>query len=224
MAFKRRYNPGCECCYVAVGSDFYDYTNTFNDCFLEGTDGPRGDVRSALAGYPASELLVELQQCDLLICGLAGEYGRPMVWWTTDQWPVLNEWIESGGRMIYSGAADWEMPQYETDSANAFLAGIGSSMSFNRTLEDGSCQVTLNIPDVPIVHNLQYVHGPTSTINPGSSTVIGYTTDSNTPFVCVEQLGYGYIMLCGTYYVPLGCGAQMNCGLIKNFVKMGTLI
>lgn len=160
-----------------------------------------------------------LAQCKIIFAGNPGDACGPAIRFISTDWPAVKTYIENGGRLWIS--AEYEGCLNDPTNLASFLTAMGSSLSNLGGVYDGSCTVDGSRDCTPGVANIaQGLSSPfrmaaTGELSGGTNV---FLSPSGQEMVQVEQLGDGFLFLCGDSNVVMGnhgCDYSGNCEFLR---------
>ena len=170
-----------------------------------------------------------LNNCSLVFCGLmlatpdpiTHQYENVIIKFTSDQYPKIKAWIQSGGRLWlqteYQAYVE-SLPNSQVTAIRDFLTGIGATMTYLGGAYDDSPSpgAYAYAGAANIAQGLTFEMDDTAAI--GGGTPVWHAPSSNVAMTSVEQIGSGFLFLCGDSNVlyPPGQGGPTNSSVFVN--------
>jgi len=182
--------------------------------------------------------------CKAVFCGPSSVCGGAMKF-KPEQYSAIKDWVENGGRLWCNGEYNQDGDGYDClgdearDKINSFMSALGCSMQVGHHACNCGCLDPEGNPWLGINGAAKIVTTPTSL--PGVyhacvGEVTGGTTInrarpmqdnqggnspaclSSYPWIAIEQVGQGVVVLTGDSDVFDGCGHD-NCEIAKRFIN-----
>ena len=168
-----------------------------------GFDGRTWSISTCLPGIEMVPNLISdislIENCRLVFCGMRAGLSQYAINFSPEHYQFIRNWIHGGGRL-------WLCTEYQSyleyhvefgsqiHKVSNFLAGVGSTMTYGGGDYDGSFHNA--VPGVAnISQGLTFLMADTAKINGGTS--VWRTTNTPVTMVAVEQIGNGFLFLCG---------------------------
>jgi hypothetical protein len=167
-----------------------------------------------------SQLAESLRRCGMVYCGPSAQCGTGLSF-PQSLWPTIRTWVEGGGRLFVAGEYVPCIGQAALDNINSFVASLGSSMSLGSKQCDSGCNSwQTQIEDVPLMEGITNVfHAATNEVMGGTPLARTFQC-GHVPFLAIERIGQGWVMLAGDSNLTEGCGYN-NCPLWNAFINNG---
>lgn len=150
-----------------------------------------------------------IDECCLIYMGNNGVCGNS-IRFASDKWYAIKEWVERGGRLWIN--AEYEGCLADPETLADFLGTLGIDITWIGGSYDCGCRNDYMLPGEAglafFLINQQM--GCTAELS-GFATVF-YSPVAQVPMVVVDQLGDGFVFLCGDSNIWAGCDYD-NCNL-----------
>ncbi len=201
-------------------------------------------IQSCICEHPIVNLkdgIERIVDCRAVFCGPSSACGSAMQFQSA-QYAVIKAWVENGGRLWCNGEYNQDGNGYDClgdearDKINAFMSALGCSLHLGHHACNCGCADPEGNPWLGINGAAKIVTTPTSL--PGvyhacvgevtGGTPINWTQPepdyggsdaclTSYPWIAIEQLGQGVVVLTGDSNVFDGC-AHDNCEIAQRFI------
>lgn len=220
------------CCCCPVGFDAYAWQG-IKDCICE---------------HPIENLkddISRIEDCKTVFCGPGNVCGGAMQF-EPDQYDAIKEWVEKGGRLWCNGEYNSEeefgydcLGDEAREKINSFMSALGCSMQVGHHAcncgcvdpdgepwlgINGSAKIVTTPDALPGVYHAcvgEVTGGTPINLTQPVQDYSGGSSEaclSSYPWIAIQKVGKGVVVLTGDSNVFDGCGHD-NCEIAKRFIK-----
>lgn len=160
----------------------------------------------------------KLQDCCVVFMGNNNQCSDS-IRFPSNQWNDIKEWVEAGGRLWINAEYGGPFPCLkDPETLAAFLGTLGVDLGWEDGQYDCGCREDFMLPgEAGIAFFLiNQQMGCTAEIS-GFKTAF-YSPVAQVPMICVDQLGDGFVFLCGDSNIWGGCDYD-NCNLANRILN-----